>query len=370
MNDLCKSFAQNFRRRRKELGLTQKEIAAVINYSTKAISKWEAAHALPPTVILPTLARMMQTSVDELLAPPPIIKYYLGIAGYDECCDLALCDIEGNILKNLTLDTVNPTVIGLDKMLKKLTDAIFHIAGEFSFGEISVSVGIDGIFRFGKNELDKLLRGLGFALVRVLSNSRNSIEAAMGDDEGIFVNIGYSSIVFVKPEKAPFIRIGGYGYHFDEPFSAFYIGKEAIKAVLLAQDGIGEKTLIEKIMRAEMNIFDGKISPFLLSDRTLISRLSKTVFSAYKSGDKIAEAILRKNAEELSVMIRAASSKLNKENIKVVLYGSLCTYSNIIVPIIDSVLKRYESPLKISVCFTPAVHGALKLAGLKEVQKV
>ena len=338
MDNLCRVFANNFKNRRKELGMTQKKLADSINYSTKAISKWEAAHALPPTALLPTLAKILKTTVDELLAPPPVIRYYLGIAGYDERCDLVLCDLEGNTLKNLSIDTVNPTVIGLDKMLKKLTDAIFRIAGDLSFGEISVSVGIDGIFRFGKKELESLLRGFGFALVGVLSNSRNSIEVALGEEEGVFVNIGYSSIVFAKTAKSSFTRIGGYGYYFDEPFSAFSIGKEAVKAVLLAQDGIGKETLLENAMRTEMNIFEGNISPVLFSDRMLIARLAKTVFFAYGQGDEVSRKILLDNAEALSVMIRSAASKLKEKNVKLVLYGSLCEYSETVIALLEKTL--------------------------------
>ena len=368
MDDLCKIFSQNFKNKRKELGLTQKEIAESINYSTKAISKLEAAHALPPTALLPTLAKIMQTSVDELLAPPPVIKYYLGIAGYDERCDLALYDINGNALKNLTVDILNPTVIGLNQMLKKLTDAIFKIAGELSFGEISVSVGIDGIFRLGKKELDDLLRGFGFALVKVLSNSRNLIEVALGSEDGVFVNLGYNAIVFAKFEKSPFIRIGGYGYNFDEPFSAFSIGKEAIKAVFLAQDGIGKETMLDKSIRTEMNIFEGKLSPVLFSDRILISRLSKTVFSAYRLGDNISEAILQKNAEDLATMIFAAASKFDRKKLKLVICGSLCSHKDVILPILRNALKSSDYQFEISVCDIPAVKGALMLAGLKQLQ--
>ncbi len=369
MDNLCKTFAKNLKTRRLSLGYTQKDLADQINYSTKAISKWEAAHALPPTSLLPTLAKILQASVDELLSPPPVIKYYLGIAGYDEQCDLLLCDIEGNVLKSLTVETLNPTLIGLDKMTKRLTDALFRIAGDLRFGEISVSVGIDGIYRFGKSELKMLLHGLGFTTVRVLSNSRNSIEAALGDSVGVFVNLGYGSIVFAKPPEPPFLRIGGYGYLFDEPFSAFTLGKDAVRAVFLSQDGIGEPTRLEKLIREKMNIFEGSLPPVLFSDRMLICRLAEAVFSAYAEGDRIAERILRKNAEDISVMINAAANKLKTDVTKIVLCGSLCKYRDVMIPFITQALTPYGMRFEITVCDTPAAEGALMLAGLKKTKR-
>jgi len=61
------AFAENLRRRRRELGLTQKQLAEALCYSEKAVSKWESGRGMPPASVLPLLADRLQIDIDSLL---------------------------------------------------------------------------------------------------------------------------------------------------------------------------------------------------------------------------------------------------------------------------------------------------------------
>lgn len=64
-------------KRRKELGLTQNQLAQSLNISFQAISKWENGTTFPDVTMLPKLAAALNTTVDALLG-------YRGIAAdYD-----------------------------------------------------------------------------------------------------------------------------------------------------------------------------------------------------------------------------------------------------------------------------------------------
>ena len=54
-------------KRRKELGLTQQELADKLFVSDKVISKWETGKSVPDTSILLELANVLEISLDELL---------------------------------------------------------------------------------------------------------------------------------------------------------------------------------------------------------------------------------------------------------------------------------------------------------------
>ena len=54
-------------RRRKELGLTQQELADKLFVSDKVISKWETGKSVPDTSILVELANVLGISLNELL---------------------------------------------------------------------------------------------------------------------------------------------------------------------------------------------------------------------------------------------------------------------------------------------------------------
>lgn len=54
-------------KRRKELGLTQQELADKLFISDKVISKWETGKSIPDTSILVELSEILEISLDELL---------------------------------------------------------------------------------------------------------------------------------------------------------------------------------------------------------------------------------------------------------------------------------------------------------------
>lgn len=54
--------------RRKEKGMTQEQLAAVLGVSAPAVSKWETDNSYPDITLLCPLARALDTDVDSLLA--------------------------------------------------------------------------------------------------------------------------------------------------------------------------------------------------------------------------------------------------------------------------------------------------------------
>ena len=61
------TFGQRFQRLRKKHNLTQEEVAAKVNISSQAVSKWENDLSVPDISILPDLADLFHISLDELL---------------------------------------------------------------------------------------------------------------------------------------------------------------------------------------------------------------------------------------------------------------------------------------------------------------
>lgn len=68
MEELKKIIADNLIYYRKQKGLTQLDIAEKLNYSDKAVSKWERAEAIPDVFILKQLADLYGIKLDDLLS--------------------------------------------------------------------------------------------------------------------------------------------------------------------------------------------------------------------------------------------------------------------------------------------------------------
>lgn len=72
MNDekLKTQIGANIALYRKNAGLTQAGLAAKLNYSDKAISKWERGESIPDVITLLTLAEQFGITVNDLLSDP------------------------------------------------------------------------------------------------------------------------------------------------------------------------------------------------------------------------------------------------------------------------------------------------------------
>ena len=69
-----KSMAEVISSRRKELGMTQKDLAEKLNITDKAVSKWERGIACPDTAAIPKLAQILGISLEELMDAEPARK--------------------------------------------------------------------------------------------------------------------------------------------------------------------------------------------------------------------------------------------------------------------------------------------------------
>lgn len=73
------TFAANLTKLRNAASMTQLELAERLNFSDKAVSKWERAESMPDVYTVKQLADLFQVSVDDLLTPSeewkkPVIK--------------------------------------------------------------------------------------------------------------------------------------------------------------------------------------------------------------------------------------------------------------------------------------------------------
>ena len=82
MNDFTKS-GEFIASLRKERGLTQSELAAMVGVGDKSVSKWERGINVPDVLVLKSLAKIFNVSVCEILAgerkeklDPEIVKIY------------------------------------------------------------------------------------------------------------------------------------------------------------------------------------------------------------------------------------------------------------------------------------------------------
>ncbi len=67
MDNINKIFADNIIYLRTKLNLTQLELAEKLNYSDKAVSRWERGEAIPDAKVLINMSEIFSVSIDDLL---------------------------------------------------------------------------------------------------------------------------------------------------------------------------------------------------------------------------------------------------------------------------------------------------------------
>lgn len=67
---LRRQIGVNISNYRKSAGMTQAGLAEKLNYSDKAVSKWERGESIPDVITLTAIARLLRVSVEDLLADP------------------------------------------------------------------------------------------------------------------------------------------------------------------------------------------------------------------------------------------------------------------------------------------------------------
>ncbi len=75
---LKRRLGKNIAAYRKRLGLTQAGLAEKLNYSDKAVSKWERGESMPDVLTLVQLAELFEVTVNDLLVDPTELPENLG----------------------------------------------------------------------------------------------------------------------------------------------------------------------------------------------------------------------------------------------------------------------------------------------------
>ena len=65
--DMTQTLGMRIRQLRMENGYTQVRLATQLGLTKQAVSKWENDLAYPDILLLPALARLLDTTVDEML---------------------------------------------------------------------------------------------------------------------------------------------------------------------------------------------------------------------------------------------------------------------------------------------------------------
>ena len=106
-----------------------------------------------------------------------------------------------------------------------------------------------------KAETKRLCRGiLPLERTRVISDCQTACFGATLGEPGLLIIAGTGSIVLAQNEAGQYKRVGGWGHLLGDTGSAYWIAAESVKAAIAAEEGLGPKTNLGRLICDWFNV--------------------------------------------------------------------------------------------------------------------
>lgn len=254
---------------------------------------------------------MSESSIE--FAPP---MHVLGIdaGGTKTLCLLA--DAHGRIVVEARGPGANLHVAGEAGVEATLRDVMSRTIGDRAMTPAAICIGIAGVDR---DDEERAIRAIAHAIcpgsrVLVVNDALIALVAGAHDAPGIVVIAGTGSITYGRNRAGEAARAGGWGHMVGDEGSGFWIGKEAVAAVMRASDGRGPATQLTVDILRHFHVADVSRLPRIVYDRDVprvnVAALGPIVQAVAASGDAVALRILERGAEELAVAARSVATRL------------------------------------------------------------
>jgi N-acetylglucosamine kinase-like BadF-type ATPase len=241
--------------------------------------------------------------------------YVLGIdaGGTKTVCYLA--DADGRVVGEGRGGGANLQAHGELEVEKVLHGVIDRAIDDRSIVPSGVCLGVAGVDRPEDDRTVRdIMRRLGFRKhTLVVNDALIALVAGVGDEPGVVVIAGTGSIAYGLNDAGYAARAGGWGFVLGDEGSGYWIGRQALAAVVRESDGRGPRTQLTPLVLAHFELarVDGLVRAVYDQglNRQSVAALGPVVDKARAKGDVAAAEILSKAAEELT---RAASSVITR----------------------------------------------------------
>ena len=227
-----------------------------------------------------------------------------------------LADERGNILSEGRGGGANLHTSGELEVEKVLHEVMEASIGDRDVTPAAICLGIAGVDRGDEaRTVRAIMRRIGYkSRIVVVNDALVALVAGAGNAPGIVIIAGTGSIVYGRNARFEAARAGGWGHIIGDEGSGYWIGREALAAIVRAADGRGPDTRLTEDVLAHFNIDDTSRLPRIVYDRELprmsVAALGPIVQQASDLGDAVASGILERAADELVLAARSVATRL------------------------------------------------------------
>lgn len=212
---------------------------------------------------------------------------------------------------------------------------------------------------------DAVMHALPSAEIAIVGDMVTAMQAALGDGPGVIVNAGTGSFAYGRNPPGKTARAGGWGFAISDEGSGQWIGREAVKAVMRAQDAHQPTVLFDEILRVwKLGSRDELVHFANSSPPPNFSLLFPHVLTTADQGDSVASDVLSRAGAELGELAMLVLRQLWRpgQSVRIGIVGGVFSHSTLVRRTFFLHLRRYWPSLAVSFRISEPVAGALALA--------
>lgn len=242
------------------------------------------------------------------------------VVGIDAGGSKTVCQLgdgEGRLLREARGPGANLQSAGELEVEKVLHDVLTETLAAIDDTPAALCLGMAGVDR---PHDARVLRGILARLCRgsrtlVVNDALVALEAGAPGQAGIVLIAGTGSIAYGRDDHGHAARAGGWGHVLGDEGSGFWLGRQALRAVLRAADQRGARTALAARVMAHFGVtreqelvqpvYEGGMKP------KVIAALASIVGDVADAGDAVAAKIIEIGAEELASSAVSVARRLD-----------------------------------------------------------
>ena len=299
----------------------------------------------------------------------------MGVDGGNTTSRVVLADTKGKVLGygKSGPASADGVVIGTAaKHIREAVNAAWLDAGQ-SPQQVSASFwGMAGVV----SEPDRdLIREIVLALqisdpnnIGIDHDIRVALCGGLGNLPGIALIVGTGCSCYGRTQGGDSFRVGGWGHLLDDGGSSYFLGLEALKAVVRSADGRSGVTSLTDVILNHYDIQDVQEIMHQVyvkgAGKVDIAALAPLVLAEAQQGDASANAIVSNAFSELAMLVKVATEKLrfSHDDKRLTVTGGLAHSVDFFKNGLYSAILAQVPDVKIQEPILPPVLGAVLLA--------
>lgn len=232
-----------------------------------------------------------------------------------------LCDLQGRVLAEETIDTIDYGQIGIPQVAARLKaglNAVLRRSGKEEKALAGITVGLPrlGEIPAESRDLEQAVREVFPATARVfpVNDVVCAMYGALGGRPGICLLCGTGSMAMGMDEQGAIVRAGGWSHIFSDQGSGYWLGLQAMSLFAKEADGMAEKGPLYSLVLDRFGAAEPMalvvVFEKLAASRKETAALQRLLLQAAQAGDREAQRLYEAAAQELAQLVLAVYRRL------------------------------------------------------------